>query len=220
MRVLLAVVAVLGCSVVLGCSAEGEKARGLTSSSGTGDMGEGGSGGSPAACAYPPGPYGVSTGDPVPETLKWQGFLEGATQSSEVPVTDFYDCDGSKGIDAVLFDVSATWCGACQQEAMDLPGKMTTWKSEGIRVVTLMIQDEAGDPATVTTAQQWKDTYKLDTIVTLADPDASLVAAIGGGIGLPYQVVVDPRTMKVVNTQEGYSGDYSEVTNLAAKNKP
>lgn len=216
MRVLHAV-AMLGFGVLLGCSAEGERGAGSASS---GDDGDGGSGGSVAACPYPPAPYGLTTGKVISSSLKWQGFLEAATQASEVPVTDYFDCDGSKGIDAVLFDVSATWCGACQQEAMELPGKMATWKGEGIRVVTLMIEDEAGSPATVTTAQQWRDTYKLDSIATLADPGASLVAAVGGGIGLPYQVVIDPRTMTITSTQEGYSGDYSDVLSVAAKNHP
>ena len=212
MRVVVAA-AMLGFGVTLGCSAVAEQ-HGST----LGEGGGGGSGGSAPACVYPAGPYGRAAGDTLAPTLKWQGYLEEATQSSEVLVTDYYDCDGSKGIDAVLFDVSATWCGACQAEAMDLPGKMTTWKSDGIRVVTLMIEDEAGDPATVATAEQWKAQFKLETIATLADPDASLVELVGGGIGLPYQVVVDPRTMKITSTQEGYSGDYSAVLSVAAKN--
>jgi thiol-disulfide isomerase/thioredoxin len=215
MRVLEAV-SMLGFGLVLGCSAVSDRvARGASSAGG----GEGGSGGSAAACPYPPGPFGITTGKPLVSSLQWQGFLEGASQSSEVPVTDFHDCDGSKGIDAVLFDISATWCGACQQEAMELPGKMAVWKGEGIRVVTLMIEQEVGTPATVATAQQWKDAYHLDAIVTLADPAASLLPKVGA-IGLPFQIVLDPRTMKITSTQEGYSGDYSAVLSLAAQNHP
>ncbi|MBN4050177.1 hypothetical protein JYT28_00315 [Desulfobulbus sp. AH-315-M07] len=59
-------------------------------------------------CEYPAGPYGVSTGDTVPPNLSWQGYGPGATESQSETFTmeQFHDCDGSRGINALLFDTS------------------------------------------------------------------------------------------------------------------
>jgi hypothetical protein len=183
--------------------------------------GAGGAGGgsTTVACQYPQGPYGLGQGNTVEPTLTWQGFAEGMSQSSAVSIDAYHDCDGSKGIDAVLFDVSAMWCEACQVEASDLASRMKTWTGQGIHVVTLVIEDAPGMPATVATAQAWRTMFKLDQTATLADPAVALVSkAVAGSLGLPYQILVDPRTMTITSTQEGYSGDYSALTSLAAKN--
>jgi hypothetical protein len=203
-------------SATLGCSAASDPSAWAGQPvPGTGGAG---GGGTTVACPYPQGPYGLSQGSTAPPTLSWQGFAEGMSQSSQVSIDVYHDCDGSQGIDAVLFDVSATWCEACQLEASDLAARMTTFKGQGIHVVTLMIEDAPGMPATVATAQAWRTMFKLDQTATLADPAGSLVSMVAGGLGLPYQVVVDPRTMTITSTQEGYSGEYSALTSLAAKN--
>ncbi len=58
------------------------------------------------ACMYPPGPYGVAQGKIVPPTLKWQGYPEGGMAQGTLSIQDLYDCDGSKGINAIMFDTS------------------------------------------------------------------------------------------------------------------
>ncbi len=58
-------------------------------------------------CAYPTaGSPGVAPGNVVPVDRSWQGFLPGGTEYSDVSISDFYDCDGSRDIDAVMVDVS------------------------------------------------------------------------------------------------------------------
>jgi hypothetical protein len=208
------IVSAVALGALLGCSAAADP-RALVEGGGV----DAGAGGSMTVCPYPPGPYGISHGSTVSASLHWQGFVEGMTQSTDVSIADFHDCEGAKGIDAVLFDVSAGWCGACQQEAADFASLLPTWTAKGIQVVTLLIQDAAGNPATIATAEAWRQTYKLDETATLADPSVSLVPVAGGGLGLPYQVVLDPRTMTIANTQEGYSGDYSALLAVAAKNR-
>ncbi len=60
----------------------------------------------PQPCEYPPGPYGVAVGQTVPPNLSWQGFTPGSDVATTVTIQDFFDCDGTRGIDAVLFDTS------------------------------------------------------------------------------------------------------------------
>lgn len=65
-----------------------------------------GAGAGPTECIYPPPPYGVAQGQVLPPTLSWQGFAPGASTPSTINVEDFFDCDGSRDIDAVVFDTA------------------------------------------------------------------------------------------------------------------
>jgi hypothetical protein len=57
-------------------------------------------------CVYPAGPYGVSDGKVIAATLKWQGYLAGGEVQGTLTSKELLDCDGSKGINAILFDTS------------------------------------------------------------------------------------------------------------------
>lgn len=49
---------------------------------------------------------GVGPGQILPIGHSWQGFRPGDETPSTVYAAEFFDCDGSKGIDAVVWDVS------------------------------------------------------------------------------------------------------------------
>jgi hypothetical protein len=176
----------------------------------------------PTGCVYPSGPYGVTVGKVLNPALQWQGFAPNATTASTVKITDLYDCDGSKGINAILVDSAGQWCVACQGIAQEIP----TWLSPsgdnytklGIQILNLVIQNNDYEPATVTTAQQWRTLWKLTSIYVVADPNDTFPTD-----SLPYELLVDPRTMKVVHdlsSDTNVNADDSDpqVTQLAAKN--
>jgi hypothetical protein len=178
--------------------------------------------GNPSGCVYPAGPYGVTVGKTLDPSLQWQGYVPGATTASTVKITDFYDCDGSRGINALVVDSSGQWCVACQGIAKEIP----TWMSSkgdnytklGVKILSLIIQNNDYEPATVTTAQQWMTLYSLTSIYVVADPVDTFPTA-----ELPYQLLVDPRTMKVVHnlsTDSAVNNDDSDpaVATLAKKN--
>lgn len=170
---------------------------------------------SPVDCQYPDSGFGVNVGSYVSGNLAWQGYTEGAAQSGTVSIQDYFDCDGSKGIHALLIDSSAAWCGPCQEEAGDLASKLSSFQAKGIRVITLMIENGAGNPATLATATTWRDNFGLEGFAVAADPNFSFSG--NGSVGLPLQIIVDPRTMKIVGREEGF-GDYSTLLNLAQQN--
>lgn len=166
-------------------------------------------------CNYPQGGFGIQIGSVVAGNLTWQGYSDSG-QSGTVSIQDYFDCDGTRGINAILIDNSAVWCGACQEEASDLPTHQSEFKSAGIRVITLIVEDNAGNPATMSTASSWRNNFGLTMYATVADPDFHFAGQ--GSVGLPLQIIVDPRTMKIVDREEGF-GDYTALTQLAAKNK-
>jgi hypothetical protein len=216
--------------VAAGCSSS---SNGATSSSGGGspdsgatsdeastgdDAGDGWS----VPAGYPAGPYGVKVNDVLDPTLNWQGFAPGATTPSTVRITDLYDPDGSKKINAILIDSAGQWCVACQGIAMEIP----TWLSPkgdnytglGIEILNLVIQNNDYEPATITTAQQWRSLFSLTSIYVTADPSDTFPTD-----ELPYELLVDPRTMKVVHnlsTDSNQNNDGSDpaVTTLAKQN--
>lgn len=155
-------------------------------------------------CAYPAGPYGVNFGQVLPPTLTWQGYAPNATSVTTLKITDLYDCDGTKGINAIVFDSSAQWCIACQYEAGNIPSWLGStgpnagdWNTLGVQIVTLMIQTNSYEPASVVTADQWRMQYALGglpSIWVVADPDITFPTP-----SLPHNMLVDPRTMKVTD---------------------
>lgn len=171
-------------------------------------------------CTYPTEGFGLESGDVVPR-LTWQGYAEGAQKPATIDIASFQDCDGTKGIHAILVDTSALWCGPCQQAAKRIHDELAgEWAGLGIHVITLIAQDSLENPASIDSARVWRDEFGLTDTTVAADPLFSLVPPEEMVIGLPVEHVVDPRTMTIVDIQEGFSGDYSSIVDLARDNRP
>jgi hypothetical protein len=187
-------------------------ANGADAASGV-DAAEGGSG----CAAYPAGPFGLNVGDVV-SNFSWTGYAPGASTTSTIQLSDYYDCDGSRGINALLIDVSASWCVPCQDEAPQIEMLLKgTWGKDGVRAVTLLVQDVSGNPATAQTARDWQTQYSPAKVAVGADPNDSFAT-----MAFPTNIAVDPRTMKITDNTMGYDpmapGDPA-IDALVAKNK-
>jgi hypothetical protein len=175
------------------------------------------------AAGYPQGPYGTSVGKVVNPGLSWQGYLPNATSASTVTPGDLFDCDGSKGINAVLIDVAAEWCAACQSQAANAPDLFAQYDALGIRAVTLVVQDQNEGPATIGTAEDWRQQFGLTDVTVCADPAFSFAPIGQTSVSLPVTIVVDPRTMKIMKVDQGYVAAYpiqpdAEAVAIAQKN--
>jgi hypothetical protein len=94
---------------------------------------------------------------------------------------------------------------------------MPTWSKKGIRVLTLMIEDAAQKKGTVALAEKWRQNFKIeDQVAVVADPNDTFLPM--GSVGLPLQVLVDPRTMTITKVLQGYGGPMPEIAALATKN--
>lgn len=174
-------------------------------------------------CVYPSGPYGITVDKVLDPSLTWQGYLPNATTASTINIADLYDCTGTKGINAILIDTAGQWCIACQGVAQEIP----TWLSAsgdnytglGVKILNLIIQNNAYEPATITTADQWRTQWALSMIYVTADPNITFPTD-----SLPNEILVDPRTMKVSrllsadNDQQNNDGSDPYVAELAKKN--
>jgi peroxiredoxin len=172
--------------------------------------------GSTLSCDYPAGPYGAQQGASVDADFQWK------CAGPSIASTDLFDCDGTKGINALVFDISAEWCAACTAEAADFKTLEPQYEKLGVKVVTLMIQDASHAPATVATATAWKQKYGL-TVDVCADPKFSFQPSGSGSLNLPFTIVVDPRTMRIVHESQGYLSHYpltpdKSILDLAKRN--
>ncbi|MGD0525912.1 MAG: hypothetical protein ABSE49_12255 [Polyangiaceae bacterium] len=221
--------------IAAGCSSSSNSATGSSSGGGSPDSGaatadagtddaddDADAGGWSIPAGYPAGPYGVKVNDVLDPTLNWQGFAPGATTPSTVRITDLYDPDGSKKINAIVIDSAGQWCVACQGIAMEIPtwlsAKGDNYTGLGIQILNLVIQNNDYEPATITTAQQWRSLFSLTAIYVAADPNDTFPTD-----ELPYELLVDPRTMKVVHnlsddSDQNNDGSDPAVTTLAKQN--
>ncbi|MFT3770592.1 MAG: hypothetical protein QM820_34630 [Minicystis sp.] len=171
--------------------------------------------------AYPVTEYGYVSGDIPPPHLAWRGMAENGERGI-ISISEYFDADGSKGINALLVDQSTAWCGACQALATKLAENMHgDWRGRGIHVLTLITQRIDGRPADDQTALVWKRHFGLDGTAVVADPARSFRGTPGESAApYPYEIVIDPRTMRIVNVDAGFDGvgDFSALLDLAETN--
>jgi hypothetical protein len=193
-----------------------------TGSGGAGGTGETGGSAAGGKAGSDPVTSGMGSefykvGDKLDPATGWHGYLEGSTEESVITLGDFYDPSGSKGIAALLITEGSTDCPACVTEAMDLPGHVAgSWKTNGVKVLQLMVSDATGMAATTGTAAQWSKKVHA-TWPVAADPDFTFATA--GENPYPIQVVIDPRTLTIVARITGYHSTYDSLDSLAEKNK-
>jgi len=154
-------------------------------------------------------------GSTVDGTLCYSGYAKGSSSVGNINIADFFDPDGSKGINAILLDTSATWCGACNSESGAMEQCFSAdWSGLGVTAVVNLCDNGV----TTAMAQQWKTNYSLTDVNVGIDPNGSFFDS--GTNGLPINVVVDPRTMKIVDRENGSNGGCnSAVAPLAMQNK-
>lgn len=159
-----------------------------------------GDGGAPAPpSAYPSGPYGFGVGAIYPD-VSFSGYVAAKAPWTTVATRDFYDPAGKRGLKAVLIVVSAAWCGPCRDEAKDLPTLNAKYAPQGVRFLEIVVQDTDGSGATQSTIDAWIAYAGLDTDVVADADEKSLPKA---STGLPFNLLVDARTMKVVQSWSG-----------------
>jgi hypothetical protein len=201
-------------ALVIGCASEDPKWNGPPPAGGPAPAppGQG------ASCTYPKVNYGSAVGDIVDPTLTWGGYPAGAGQPGEIAIRDYFDCAGKKGINAILALEVSVLCEPCREEAKLMRDLLDgPWKEMGVQVVSLIVLDQNGAPATPDVALAWRDEFGLDASAVVADPELSFPPH-QSGVVYPGRAVIDPRTMKIVEVAYGYSGELDVIEHLAEKN--
>ena len=199
-------VCVGGCLLVVACGSGPQHAPLVDD----GTTSKPGGGGGPA----PSGPQSIDA------SLSWPGFAEGSTEASSVALAAYHDPDGSKGIHALLITEVSFSCAACLTETHDIVKNLAgPWKTLGVRVVQLVIDDATGHlgKSTIDSAKAWRDATGT-TFAVGADPSFSF--SHDGSNPMPQVLIVNPRNLAVVSRVEGYDPSETslDVTALAHAN--
>ncbi len=161
----------------------------------------------PAAPAYPPEPYGLLQHNVFPN-ISWQGYKDATGPLVTMQMSDYYDPDGSRGINGIYFIVAAQWCPPCNIEA-DHAGKiyLEAYKKRGGQYVSVIIEDKSQNPSTQATLDQWisahKITFDMGFDPSQANTHLSNVLPDDPNVGLPHNYVIDPRTMAIQAITQG-----------------
>lgn len=184
---------------------------------------------------YPAGPYGTTKGAIVAQ-FQFVGYKNAhlshlATQTIQLadfynphvddpsyapvapeqddrlfPVASMYG-SGSPKPKALAISVSSGWCGACKKEAKTvLPAKHALYKPLGGE---FLVQLNDGVTPGHTAVQQdlvdWTTKFNVDFPATI-DPDRQLDALFVAH-AYPTNIILDTRTMKIVEVIAGVPGD-------------
>ena len=165
----------------------------------------------PPPAAYPKGPYGNLKGKTLPN-LALAGYRLTPAQTDSTKLTwdktirlsDYYN---NPKCACMIITIGATWCGNCQVEQGDLINDV----QQDPNFCVLGILDEGTQqqtPAIKTDVDDWTTMFNQNFTVALGtDQTQSLFNGYGdanGIIGLPFTLIVDPKTMKVTGNVQGY----------------
>jgi len=127
---------------------------------------------------------------------------------SIVSLADFYDpC--AKTVKMIHLTAAAVWCGPCNQETDAIVAAKSDLASKGIVVLQLLFDGAAmGTPVYQATLESWIRLHNSNFTELL---DSELVDPNLGGffntVYIPWNADVDPRTMELLTSTEGFSGD-------------
>ena len=170
------------------------------------------------ALEYPAGPYGVNKGATI-RNFEFPGFINSLENNQElelIQLADFYNPTGEgvheegSGFEpgspkplGLLLSVSAVWCGPCNYEADEvLPKQYPEYKARrGEFLVQLADGATPGKAATVQSLTAWTKKYEVDYPMAI-DP-AYALGALFEADAFPANMLIDTRTMKIVESVAG-----------------
>lgn len=154
-----------------------------------------------AGDGYPAGPYGNNPDD-ILINMVFDGYVndrpdEGLVQQG--PFVQNFELQDIRALGTarfLLLNVAAEWCVGCRIEAEQLPGRYPNWSERGGYVLSVLIEDTSGNPATRRNLDRWVANFSLN-YATVHDPQMFVTRELGPDT-LPLNVLVDLNDMRIV----------------------
>jgi hypothetical protein len=162
---------------------------------------------------YPAGPYGVGVGATL-EDFAFLGWRDPQAEGTDinafdtVRLSEFYNPDGQKDTKLIWINASAVWCSVCRSEMTQIrdDGVHATFAPKGVQMIVTLFEDNNAGPAAPLDLQRWAQGFSIDYPLLL-DPGFKLGAFFTSD-ATPLNMLVDARTMQVIDARMGYSMDY------------
>ncbi|HYJ08248.1 MAG TPA: hypothetical protein VEX18_04550 [Polyangiaceae bacterium] len=166
---------------------------------------------------YPAGPYGVGLGSTL-EDFAFLGWRDPVTSEYDlermetVRLSEFYNPDGRSDVKLIWINASAVWCTVCRAEMRDINIQdiKGTMGPKGLQLIETLFEDNDSLPAKPLDLQKWGQVvdHSID-FPLLLDPGFKLGAFFTSD-ATPLNMLVDARTMRILDATMGYSSDYWE----------
>jgi hypothetical protein len=172
----------------------------------------------------PEGDSGVAPGNVLKGYL-FEGYVDpsrgiGEARRKEINMCSFYDPtgeavwgagspfeEGSPKPKAIMLNLSAVWCGPCKDEATNvLPPEYAKYGPEGLEVVMVLADTNTpGEAAGWKELNAWVTTFDVQYVAAI-DTDRELANEFTGIGSYPVNMLIDPRTLQVVEAIQGVPG--------------
>jgi hypothetical protein len=174
---------------------------------------------------YPPGPYGVG----VHATLENFSFLGWHDPKSanydvnkleRVQLSEYYNPDGRSNLKLIWINASAVWCSVCRAEMSDIKNNQVhaVFGPKGVQLLVTLFEDNDSGPAKPVDLANWGSVSQHAIDYPLALDPGFKLGAFFTSDATPLNMLVDAKTMKVLDATMGYSSDYwQRVDRLLAK---
>jgi len=137
-----------------------------------------------------------------------------------VQLSEYYNPDGRSNLKLIWINASAVWCSVCRAEMADIKnnGVHAAFAPKGVQLIVTLFEDNKSGPAKPLDLHNWGSlpAHSID-FPLLLDPGFKLGAFFTSD-ATPLNMLVDAKTMKVIDATMGYSSDYwQRVDKLVAK---
>lgn len=176
--------------------------------------------GGASAQDYPAGPYGINVGSII-ENFAFTGYVDpsnavGPDHRVALSLADFYNptgegthpagaafAEGEPLPKALMINVSAVWCGPCQNEAANvLPDEYDRFAPRGAEILLNLADGaEPGVAATFSDLDNWVTTFPVE-YPSVVDPTYQM-GALFDSSSFPANIIVDTRDMSIVTVIAG-----------------
>jgi thiol-disulfide isomerase/thioredoxin len=161
--------------------------------------------------AYPNGPYGY-TSSKIVENFDLLGFKDSDDAGDDpfddterqIELKEFFQ---GEDLDAkvIMINVGAGWCPYCNDEMQYLSARYTGYLHRGIRIFSVVIQDDDENTADLAFAKTWGARFN-SKMPTAIDPTDEL-APYYPEPSLPLNIFIEAREMKIIDVHLGWSSE-------------
>jgi hypothetical protein len=169
----------------------------------------------PDGVAYPTDSWGLTPGARLPN-FTFQGYRDSARDRGleAVSMADFYDPTGSR-LRVLLLVVGVMWCPHCQAETTELGAVAPTLRAEGAEIVQVLVEGEGhGEGPDRCELDDWVEEMAT-TFTVLVDVGARRIERYAAIDGVPWNALIDARTMEVIDAGAGQPADVAESVRAA-----
>jgi len=124
-----------------------------------------------------------------------------------VALADYYDPEGKLNFKLIHLGVAAVWCTPCNEETDAIVPLVASLAKQGVVFVQALDDGPVmGTGATLNNLNGWITDHKSNFTEVL-DPNNANLGPFFDAAAIPWNAIIDARSMEILTDGTGYSGD-------------